>query len=392
MADQAFNNKQIFDIVRFSIENSMGKIKLPVALWGIHGVGKTCVVSQIAEDLGYNLVVLHLATQDVADLIGIPRDIEIKDNDGNVVEKVTQWSCPDWLKNATDMYKATGKRNLFFLDEFNRGNRMVLAAMLPFLINGILHTHHIGPEDAVICAMNPATDDYEVNELIDKALLDRLAHVIMKPTHAEYIKYLEKTGMDPITLSVVKEDTSWTKIPDFDLGFEVKPSRRSIDYVMSAIGKKPRNWIKKHASHIIEAYLGPAFRDAWLEKFSSKGDCITIDMLVDYDNNAEDINRIIVTEIDGETAVRQDLLVKALELIEEYANDKKENLSLEDAEWMMKFLDNPLIDDEYAATIFQANKNVKTKILTDYDFNLKVGDFLRAKGVWNDEVATVAWE
>lgn len=390
MADQCFNLKQIKDIIKFSCESSVGKIKMPIALWGVHGIGKTGVVEQIAEEMDYNLVVLHLATQDVADLIGIPRDIEIKDDDGNVIEKVTQWSCPDWLKNATDMYKATGKRNLFHLDEFNRGNRMVLAAMLPFLINGVLHTHSIGPEDAVVCAMNPATDDYEVNELIDKALLDRLGHVIMKPTHNEYIKYLEKTGMDPITLSVVKEDTSWTKIPDFTLDFDVKPSRRSIDYVMSVIGKKPRKWVKSHASHIIEAYLGPAFKDAWLEKFSQKGECITIDMLVDYENNAEDINRIILTEIDGETTVRQDLLVKALELIKEYANDKKSDLTVRDAEWMMKFLDNPLIDDEYAATIFQANKNVKNKIMDDFDFNLAVGDFLRTKGVWNEEGAG-AW-
>jgi hypothetical protein len=317
--------------------------------------------------------------------------MEVKGNNGEVIDKVTQWSCPDWLKNANDMYKTTGRRNIFFLDEFNRGNRMVLSAMLPFLINGILHTHSIGPEDAVVCAMNPATDDYEVNELIDKALLDRLGHVIMKPSHGEYIRYLEKTGMDPITLSVVKEDSSWTKIPDFDLDFDVKPSRRSIDYVMSVVGKQPRNWVKNHASHIIEAYLGPAFRDAWLEKFAQKGDCITIDMLVDYENNAEDICRIITTEIDGEQTVRHDLLVKALELIKEYADDKKDELSVSDAEWMMKFLDNPLIDDEYAATIFQANQNVRNKILDDYDFNLAVGDFLRTKGVWNEEGAG-AWD
>jgi hypothetical protein len=391
MASQTFNLKQIKDIIKFSVENSVGNIKLPVALWGIHGIGKTCVVEQAAAELDRNLVVLHLATQDVADLIGIPRDIEIKDNNGNVIEKVTQWSCPDWLKNANDMYKATGKPNIFHLDEMNRGNRMVLAAMLPFLINGVLHTHKIGPEDAVICAMNPATDDYEVNELIDKALLDRLAHVIMKPTHAEYIDYLEKTGMDSITLSVVKEDTSWTKIPDFELGFEVKPSRRSIDYVMSVIGKKPKTWIKKKASHVIESYLGPAFRDAWLEKFSSKGDCITIDMLIDYENNAEDINRMLITEIDGETTIRQDLLVKALELIEEYANDKKESLQIKDADWMMKFFSNPLIDDEYAATIFQANSTIKNKILSNYEFSLKVGDFLRNKGVWNEPIKQT-WE
>jgi hypothetical protein len=390
MPNQEFSRDQITDIIRFSLENSKSKIKLPVALWGIHGVGKTSIVEQVAAELGYNLVVLHLATQDVADLIGIPRDMEIKDDQGHVVDKVTIWSCPDWLKAANDRYEATGEPNLFFLDEFNRGNRFVLSAMLPFLINGVMHTHSIGAEDAVICAMNPATDDYEVNELIDKALLDRLGHVVMKPTQDEYIEYLENTGMDRVTLSVVKEDPNWTKIPSFDLGFDVKPSRRSIDYVMRSVGKRPKKWVNENAYHVLEAYLGPAFRDAWLEKYAMQGRAITIDMLQDYDSYAEEIFEILSTEIDGVETVRRDLLSKAVELVEQYVNDKGRELTVNDADWMMKFFNSPMVDDEYAASIFQANKNIKRKIEDDLDFSLAVGSFLRDKEIWTEE-GTPSW-
>lgn len=399
---QTFNLAQINEIVKFSVQNSKGKIKLPVALWGVHGIGKTSIIYQVADCMewtdkngqiqtGYNVVTLHLATQDVADLIGIPRDLEVKNSRGVVVDKVTIWSCPDWLKKANDLYEETGQPTIFFLDEMNRGNRMVLAAMLPFLIGGTLHTHSIADQSAVVAAMNPATDDYEVNELIDKALLDRLAHVIMKPTHQEYIDYLEKKGVDRVTLAILKEDPTFTKVEDFELGFDVKTSRRSIDYVMQIIGKLPSSWIKQHGHYILRAYLGDTWADAWIEKWNARGRAITIDMLQEYEKYAEEITEILSTSIDGQEAIRRDLLVKAVEQIETYINDRGDSLTVNDAKWMMKFFDCPLVDDEYAASIFQANPTIRSRIEDDEAFNIAIGEFMRAKSIWQEQ-DVAAWQ
>jgi len=385
MAIQEMTRKQIIDCIKFAVENSTEKVKLPVAIWGLHGVGKTQTVEEVAKSIGYNIVILHLATQDVADLIGIPRDLEVKNTKGEVIDKITIWSCPDWLAKARRLWDEEKKPTLFFLDEMNRGNRMVLAAMLPFLINGILHTHGIGPKDAVMAAMNPPTEDYEVNDLIDKALLNRMGHVIMRPSHEEYIDYLKDTGMDKITLSVLKEDPSWTKIAEFELPFEIKPSRRSMDYIMRVVGKKGRGWVKDHASHVIECYLGASFRDAWMEHFSRQGHSITLEMMMDYDNNKDEIATILKTEIDGERQIRLDLLQKAIALIKQYVEDKKDTINVKDVDWMMKFFSNDVIDDEYAASVFEANKYIKNKMLSDVAFNVKIGNFLREKKIWNDD-------
>ena len=382
--------KQIVDCIKFSIENSTNKVKLPVSIWGVHGVGKTQTVDDVAKEMGYNLVVLHLATQDVADLIGIPRDMEIKNDKGEVIDKVTIWACPDWLHKARMLWEKEKIPTLFFLDEMNRGPRMVLAAMLPFLINGVLHTHSIGPKDAVIAAMNPPTEDYEVNDIIDKALLNRMGHIIMRPTHEEYISYLKSTGMDKVTISVLKEDPSWSKIPEFNLPFEITPSRRSVDYVMKVIGKKGSSWIKAHGSHIIQCYLGGTFRDAWMEHFSRQGVSITLDMMMDYDNNKEEITNVLKTEIDGEKTIRLDLLQKAIALIKQYIEDKKNDITVADIDWMLKFFGNEYIDDEYAASIFEANKFIKDKMISSIEFNVKVGNFLREKKIWCD-TGVPAW-
>ncbi len=63
MPTQVFACAQIEEIINFSLDSSKGDYKLPVALWGLAGVGKTEFVTQIAKKRGYNLVVVHLATQ-----------------------------------------------------------------------------------------------------------------------------------------------------------------------------------------------------------------------------------------------------------------------------------------------------------------------------------------
>jgi len=386
---QEFTITQIKEIIRFSLESSDEKTKLPLSLMGVHGVGKTELVQQVAADMGYNLVTLHLATQDICDLIGVPRAKDVQGRDGET-HTIQIWSCPDWLHNALENTKSTGKPNLFFLDEFNRGNRFVLAAMLPFLIEGKMHTHKIGPKDGVIAACNPATDKYEVSEIIDSALLNRLGHAIFKPTHSEYIAYLKAKGVDKTTIKVAENHPEYTKISDFDLGFKVEPSRRSIFNVMTKINKKGKDWISKHGSYVIEAYLGSSFRDDWLSEYKSRDESITIDMLRDFENNRTDIERILVTQIDGTSTHRTDILSKTLELIKTFIRDNKNDLSAKDVEWMIKFFSIPIVPDDASAAVFMANPDMKRMILKDAKINIMLTNFLREKKIVQDD-GVVPW-
>lgn len=372
---QEFNITQIKEIIKFSLQNSNETTKLPLNLWGNAGIGKTELVKQVANELDYNLVVLHLATQDICDLIGIPRE----------KNGIQFWAVPNWLHDALENSKKTGRPNLFHLDEFNRGSRFVLAAMLPFLIEGKMHTHCIGPKDAVIASCNPANEKYEVNEIIDEALLNRLGHVIFKPTHDEYINYLKFIGMDRTTIKVAANNPQYTKISDFNLGFDVKPSRRSIVNVMSCIGRKPKSWISLHAAHVIEAYLGTSFKDDWLSEYKSKDESVTLEMLQDFDNNKEDIEKALITEIDGQTTHRTDILSKTLELIKTHIKDYKDKLTVKDITWMIKFFNIPIIPDDASAAVFMANPDMKKMILRDMNINIMLTNFLRKKNLVLDD-------
>jgi alkaline phosphatase D len=384
VAKQEMSIKQIKEVINFSLEASRNAIKLPICLWGNHGIGKTELVKQIAIERDYNLVVLHLATQDICDLIGIPAKHEFIGQDGEK-EYIQVWSVPQWLHNASENSKKTGKPNLFFLDEFNRGNRFVLAAMLPFLIEGVLHTHRIGINDAVIAAANPPTEQYEVSEIIDEAMLNRLGHVCFKPTHTEYIDFLKRQHIDKTTLKVVANNPGFTKISDFELGFNVDPSRRSIFNVMSLLGKKPRSWVKEHASYVLEAYLGSGFRDEWLSEYSNKDESITLEMLKDFDANKADIENALRTEIDGQKTHRTDILSKTLDIIKVYIKDNRDTVTHKDVEWMTKFFDIAIIPEDACASVFMSNPDMKMLIMKDAKINIKLTNFLRRKKILTED-------
>jgi hypothetical protein len=190
--------------------------------------------------------------------------------------------------------------------------------------------------------------------------------------------------MDKTTIKVVANNPGYTKIPEFDLGFEVKPSRRSIFNVMSIIGKQPLAWIKKSGGSVIEAYLGTAFRDEWLSEFSNRDESISLDMLKDFDNNKKEIIAAITTEIEKEKTHRLDILSKITEIIKTYINDRKDKIDINDIKWMIKFFSIPIIPDDASAAIFMANKVLKRKIMNDVEINILVTNFLKNKKIVGD--------
>jgi MoxR-like ATPase len=204
--------------------NDQSDIRIPMLVHGMHALGKTEVIRQIAEENGYNCVTLNLSTMDVSDLLGIPyRDVKYYTQDGAGTRKyltedqynkvinnlddgldaqsrsTTRFATPDWLSDALDDERPC----IFFLDEMNRAPLYVLQTMLPFVLEGRLHTHNIRENDIVIGAVNPDTSDYNVEAIGDKALLSRFAHFYFEPEVSEWIQYISKKNLHPAIIEAV---------------------------------------------------------------------------------------------------------------------------------------------------------------------------------------------
>jgi MoxR-like ATPase len=150
------------------------KHKIVPFLWGQAGVGKTQVVKQIAKENKLNFLHLHLATQEVGDLVGLL----IHTKDGNV-----KHSKPEWFP--------TSGKGIVFLDECNRAHPDVLQAMFSFITEGTIHTHKLPEGWVVVAAGNYQTNAFNVTDTSDSAWMSRFCHIDFQPTKEEFITYAE---------------------------------------------------------------------------------------------------------------------------------------------------------------------------------------------------------
>lgn len=155
------------------------KHKVVPFLWGQQGVGKTQVVKQIAHDNNLGFVHLHLATQEVGDLVGLL----IHGQNGEV-----KHARPEWFP--------TEGRGIIFLDELNRCHPDVMQAMFSFITEGTIHTHRLPVGWSIVAAGNFQSNSFNVTDTSDAAWMSRFCHIDFHPTIEEFIDFAEIKGSD----------------------------------------------------------------------------------------------------------------------------------------------------------------------------------------------------
>lgn len=257
-------------------------------IWGMHGVGKTSSIKQLARKMGYNFVVLHPAHWRLEDLIGLPKAVEIRSEDGkSVVGHETVYSRPTWLHAILKDPRPA----ILFVDEFNRArDQDVFQAMIPFLLEHHLGPHEIRPSDLIIAAANPECGDYNVTELGDAALLSRFAHFTLQPSVSEWSLWNRQQGNVHLACIEVMESAAdalcpKTKVPD---GSRVKvyPDRRNVTrYGMLMHAAKEGNFYDKGSLiHLGNAMLGGAATTTILlkqEEIEARERNLTVKNIVD---------------------------------------------------------------------------------------------------------------
>lgn len=150
-------------------------------LWGKQGIGKTQVVSQIAQEQDIGFVGLYLgACADVGDILGLLIQ------DGATVKHAR----PSWFP--------TEGSGIIFLDELNRAHPDILQAMFQFVRTGELHTHKLPPGWQIVAAGNYDSEEFTVTSTSDAAWNSRFAHIHVEPTTEEFILYAESKGADKL--------------------------------------------------------------------------------------------------------------------------------------------------------------------------------------------------
>lgn len=150
-------------------------------VWGRQGIGKTQTVHQYAKDNDLGFIHLHLATQEVGDLVGLL----VHRADGTVGH-----ARPEWFPTS-----GTG---VVFLDELNRAHPDVIQAMFSFITSKTIHTHRL-PDGWKIVAAGNFGDEFNVTDTSDAAWLSRFCHVKLQPTVEEFTLFADKRGANLVS-------------------------------------------------------------------------------------------------------------------------------------------------------------------------------------------------
>jgi hypothetical protein len=138
------------------------KTNLVAGLFGAHGIGKTSLVRQLADDLKTPLLIMNLAAIEPSDFSG--RCIV----DG---ENKTTWAKPKFLDFE----------GFIFLDEINRVHDLSVKACLnSLLLDKSINGHALNPKTKIIVAGNIG-ENYETTDF-DSSLKSRIISINYEPS------------------------------------------------------------------------------------------------------------------------------------------------------------------------------------------------------------------
>lgn len=185
---------------------------LPVLLWGEPGIGKTAVLTHLAESLGLPLTTVIASVHEPTDFSGLPIISGDPATDG------VPMAPPDWAVQLA----RTG-RGLLFLDELSTAPPAVQAALLRLVLERRVGALTLPPGVRIVAAANPrasAADGWELSA----PLANRFVH--LQWTYDREVVVQGMSGRWPVA-----------RLPRLDpdgLGDAVAYARRAVRELLTA--------------------------------------------------------------------------------------------------------------------------------------------------------------
>jgi hypothetical protein len=192
-------------------------IRKPILIRGRHGVGKSEIVYQIAEDLGLPVVERRASQMTEGDLLGMPSPELIEING----ERASVFRPFAWF------IQACTEPVVLFLDEVDRAVTEVRQGIFELTDSRKLAGWALHPETVVFAAINGGEhgSQYQVNEM-DPAELDRYTVFDVEPTIEDWLDWA-KDNTHNLVWDFINQNRSHLEHNDDFEPNKVYPSRRS---------------------------------------------------------------------------------------------------------------------------------------------------------------------
>lgn len=201
------------------------QIQRPAFLWGKPGVGKSQVVKQVADSLGYNFIDQRAAQMDPVDLRGLPHL-----NGGNK----THWAIPNFLPDE----ERDGKHGILFLDELNSAPQLVQGACYELILDRALGDYKL-PDGWVVLAAGNREGDKGVTSKMPTPLANRFVHLHFGVDLDDWCKWAIGAGVQTEVIAFLRFRPELINVFDPSNGEKAYPTPRSWEFVSQIIKGQP---------------------------------------------------------------------------------------------------------------------------------------------------------
>ena len=171
----------------------------PLCLLGPAGVGKTEIVSQVAEEYGLAFLSYSITHHTRQSITGLPRLVDGKVN--GVSCSMTEYTMSEIIADIYRTMESTGKsEGILFLDEFNCASESLHPSMLQLLKEKTFGPHPIPDGWMLVLAGNPSEYNRSARDL-DPVTADRIRVMHIQPDYAAWRTYMTEHNIHPVVLS-----------------------------------------------------------------------------------------------------------------------------------------------------------------------------------------------
>lgn len=184
----AYLKKDEFGDYRIPVEKQR-----PIFLIGAPGIGKTAIMSQIANELDIALVSYSMTHHTRQSALGLPF---IKEKTyKNLTVSVSEYTMSEIIASVYDTMEESGtEEGILFLDEINCVSETLYPSMLQFLQYKVFGKHTVPEGWVIVTAGNPPEFNRAVREF-DVVTLDRLKVINVEADYPAWKSYAAKAGI-----------------------------------------------------------------------------------------------------------------------------------------------------------------------------------------------------
>ena len=154
----------------------------PVLLMGPPGIGKTAILSQLAQEEHVGLVCYTMTHHTRQSALGLP--VIVDRTAAGRQYRATEYTMSEIIASVYEQMEKTGlKTGILFLDEINCVSETLMPAILQMLQNKTFGVHALPEGWMIAAAGNPPRYNQSARSF-DMATLDRVRRIDLEPSLA----------------------------------------------------------------------------------------------------------------------------------------------------------------------------------------------------------------